>query len=570
MSDADVTRAWNKLLPPKRIPRKWANVLRLIPGYDPIATAGNARFDPEAAQLALDFFPECLKHIEGALAGQPFRLQPWQQAYIANLIGWKRLDAAGRIVRRYRESLLYVPRKNGKTPLVAGLGLYLLFCDPEVGQQNYITAGDREQAATMFRHAAGMVRGEPELEGRCQVYGGNAQGGQARSIVKASDNSFLKILSADADTKHGGNTHLAVIEELHVQPNRDLVDVLATSMASENRAQPLLIYVTTADFDRPSICNEKHDYASGVRDGRIDDPQFLPVIYEADRGDPWDDPKTWEKANPNLGVSVSREYLARECKKAKEIPAYENTFRRLHLNQRTEQDVRAIDMDAWDACGLEADPIAWRQQMLEELRRQRCRGGLDLGSTSDLTAFALLFGDEPPFTVLPWFWVPADGNHQREHKQRVPYALWIKQGFITETPGNVTDYDRVRADVNALALQFGIAELAVDRLFQGAQLCTQLMGDGFEVIAFGQGFVSMAAPTKRILELIAEGKLHHGNNPVLAWMARNAATEEDAAGNLKFSKKKSPQKIDGIVAVTMALGRTMAEPAASTPTISWI
>mgnify|MGYP001558066110 CR=1 FL=1 len=547
----------SKHLLPADLPPSWTSLLRLIPGYDSISTAGASWFDADTAQLALDFFPECLRHVEGELAGKPFVLEPWEQAIIANLFGWWRTDPQGRQVRRYREGLVYVPRKNGKSPLGAGIALFVFFADPEKGQQNYIAAADKEQAGYLFRHARGMVEAEPSLSSRCRIYGGNAAAGQARSIYRKSDQSFVRVISADADTKHGGNTHLALVDELHAQPDRELVDVLQTSIASLNRKSPLLLYLTTADFMRPSICNEKYDYACKVRDGILVDPAFLPVIYEATKEEDWTSPATWAKANPNLGISVSQEYLARECERAKDNPAYENTFKRLHLNLRTEQDVRAIPMDHWDRCGQGADPIAWRREMLASLRGERCMGGLDLGATSDLTALALLFGDEPPFVVLPFFWVPRGSATKRTQRDRLDYTAWIAQGFVTATEGDVTDYDKVRADLNDLGSQFLIEDLAVDRLFQGAQLCTQLMHDGFNVVAFGQGFFSMAAPCKQLLELVTGAELLHGNNPVLRWNASNTASESDATGNLKWSKKRSTEKIDGIVAATMALGRAM-------------
>ena len=537
---------------PAKLPKKWRDLLSLIPGFDPVATAEDSWFDIERAQKALDFFPQCLKHVEGELAGKPFELTAWEQSFIANLFGWVRKDKQARIVRRFREVLLYIPRKNGKTPLAAGICLYCLFCDGEAGAQVYGAAADKEQASLLYRQAKGMVEQEPELSKRAQIYKA------LKSIVRRDDEaSCYKVLSADADTKHGGNSHAVLIDELHAQPNRDLVDVLQTSMAGQGRKQPLLILITTADFMRASICNEKYEYACKVRDRIILDPSFLPAIWECKPGDDWTSPATWKKANPNLGVSVSLEYLERECKRAQETPTYENTFKRLHLNLRTEQDVRAIDMVKWKLCGHGADPVAWRQRMIEQLKGRPCFAGLDLGSTSDLTALALYFGSEAPFAVLPYFWVPAATVEKRSRRDRVPYDQWVRAGFIADTPGDITDYDKVRADINALASVFSILELAVDRVFQGAQLCTQLGGDGFNVLAFGQGFLSMAAPVKRVMELIAAGDLDHGNNPVMAWMASNASTEEDAAGNHKWSKKKSTEKIDGLVAMTMGVGRAM-------------
>lgn len=543
---ADLAR-WEKLWIPAKIPPKWVQKLRLLPGYDPLHVE-DCRFDRADAETACQFFPTCLKHVEGALAGQPFVLQPWQQSFIANLFGWKRLDGMGRLVRRYREALLYVPRKNGKTPTVAGLALLVFFWDNELGQQNYIAAGEVEQAGLLFRQCRGMVDQEPSLAARCRIYGGTASAGQSKSIVRELDGSFLRVISADASSKHGGNTHLAVIDELHVQPNRDLVDVLQTSMASANRPQPLLVHITTADFNRPSICNEKHDYACKVRDRIIDDPSFLPAIWEATADDPWDVEATWRKSNPNLGVSVSLDYLERECKKAKETPAYENTFRRLHLNQKTETDVRAIPMHDWDAItgAVEAEALIGRE----------CFAGLDLSTTTDLSALVLLFPGDDGYDVLPFFWAPQERARQRERRDRVPYETWARQGHLKLTDGDVIDYDVIRSDINDLRIRYNIREIAADR-WNATQIITQLMGDGFEVVAYGQGFKDMTAPTKELLRLVTDGSLRHGGHPVLRWMAANMSTETDAAGNLKPSKKKSTERIDGMVALIMGLGRAM-------------
>lgn len=524
------------------------SLLRAIPGYDPFAHAAGCWWEPEPAETALAFFPECLKHVEGACAGKPFILERWQQSIIANLFGWKKTDEMKREVRRYRECLIYVPRKSGKSPMCAGIALFVLFCDSELGQQNFVAAADREQAGYLFRHAKGMVESEPELDSRCRVYGGNASAGQSRSIVREDRMSFLRVISADADTKYGGNAHLVVIDELHTQPNRDLVDVLVTSTASANRAQPLILYITTADFNRPSICNEKHDYACKVRDGIIADPSFLPVIYEAPQMADWRDPAVWSAANPNLGVSVSREYLERECKKAQEIPAYENTFRRLHLNQVTETDTRAIPMDRWDAITQPVD--------LAELASQECYGGLDLSTTTDLAALVLSFPADGGYKIRPQFWAPRENARLRERRDRVPYEQWARQGFLKLTEGDVIDYDVIRADILELSKIHNVREIACDR-WNATQLITQLTGDGLNVIAYGQGFRDMTAPTKELLKLVVEGKLWHGGHPVLRWMASNLATETDAAGNLKPSKKKSTERIDGLVALIMSIGRAM-------------
>jgi site-specific DNA recombinase len=374
------------------------------------------------------------------------------------------------------------------------------------------------------------------------VWGAMTPREQVRTI-----NLLVKVISAEAYTKHGVNAHGVIIDELHAQPDRELVDVLTTSTGA--RRQPLIIYITTADFDRESICNEKYDYACKVRDGVIDDPAFLPVIYEAARDDDWTDPAVWAKANPNLGVSVSLEYLERECIRAKETPTYENTFKRLHLNMKTQQDVRWLSLENWDACNARIDEAA--------LTGRECYGGLDLSTTTDLSAFVLVFQEsDGGITLLPKFWVPADNAHKREKRDRVPYETWARQGLIEMTPGNVIDYDRIRMRINELGQRFHIQELAIDP-WNATQLSLQLQGDGFEVIQFGQGFKEMTAPTKEFEKLVISRKIRHGGNPVLRWMAGNVSAETDAAGNLKPSKKKSNERIDGIVAAIMALGRAL-------------
>lgn len=456
-----------------------------------------------------------------------------------------------------------VPTHN--TPMCAGLCNYLLFCDGEAGAQIYSAAAEREQAALLFRHAKGMVEQEPELDSRAKIYGGIGQ----RSIVLKEDQaSVYKVLSADADTKHGGNSHAVIIDELHAQPNRDLVDVLQTSLASENRIQPLIVHITTADFDRPSICNEKYAYACSVRDNKGDksqpgyDPGFLPVIYEALQTEDWRDPKVWAKANPNLGVSVSLAYLERECRKAEEISAYENTFKRLHLNMRTQQDVRLIPMAQWDAGSKPFDERG--------LEGSECFAGLDLASTTDIAAFVMVFPDGGGgYHVIPRLYVPAENARQRARRDRVPYEQWISDGKLVATEGNVIDYDRIRADINELGQRYNIKGIARDR-WNATQITNQLMGDGFEVTDFGQGFASMTAPTKELVKLVAAGRLYHGGHPVLRWMAGNCAGETDAAGNLKLSKKKSSEKIDGMVALVMGLGLATSSVEADSPQVFFV
>ena len=507
-----------------------ADLAGLIPGYDPIATAGDCWFDEAAAEKALSFFPDCLTHVKGELARTPFILEPWESAIIANMFGWKRPDGS----RRYREVFIYVPRKNGKTCVAAGIVLLVLFTDGEAGAEIYSAAADRDQAVLVFAQAEGMVLQDEDMSARTQIYK------TGKSIVFG--NSSYKAISAEANTKHGYNTHLAVIDELHAQPNRELVDVLTTSTGA--RRQPLIVHITTADFDKPSICNEKLDYASKVRDGIIEDPSFLPVIYEAAIDDDWTSPEVWAKANPNLGVSVSLEYLERECERAKNVPAYENTFKRLHLNIRTEQDVRWLGVEKWDAC----------KEPVPHLVGKRCIAGLDLSTKSDITALVLLFRNEGMYSVLPYFWIPSARAHDKETQDRVPYLTWQRQGFIEFTPGDVVDYEFIRAKVNELAGVYEFDEIAADP-WNAQQLLTQLIDDGHTVVEIRQGFKTMSPAMKEFEGLILDRKIAHGGNPILRWMFSNLAVKTDAAGNIKPDKEKSTQRIDGIAALLNALSR---------------
>lgn len=533
--------------------QQWRELLLMVPGYDPFATADDGDwFEAELAARAIGFFHDHLTHIEGALNGKPFILQRHQQARIANLFGWQRIDYEGRQVRRYREMFEYIPRKNGKTPEVAGIAAFVLFCDDEPGATNLCAAADTEQASLLFRHASRMIESNPSLKSRARIWNSI----QMRSIVYEAAHSSLKVISSDARRQHGFNGHFAAVDELHAQPDSELAEVIETSMASLNRKQPLIVWITTADHLRESPCNRKYDYASKVRDGVISDARFLPVIYEALPDDPWDDEVVWAKANPNLGVSVSIEYMRRECAKAKEDPTKENAFRRLHLNQRTEQDVRMIPLAVWDENSwLDGEsPMEWRARMESELAGHQCVGGLDLAQEKDISAFVLEFVWNGSSVLLPWFWIPDANARERERRDRVPYTAWVRDGWIRATPGNITDFDIIRRDINEIGARFNVSSLAFDR-WGAAQIQTQLQGDGFSLARFGQGYASMSPATKEFNRLWLGRKLIHGANPVLRWMAGNVAAEMDAAGNIKPSKGKSRERIDGIVAAIMAVGQ---------------
>ena len=536
-------------------------VIREIPGFDPYrgAEVGGFIFREELAHAALEFFRLRIRHVKGSMARKPFELRSWQEAIIANLFGWLRADGS----RRFREAFVYVPKKNGKTALVGGIIVYVLAEDAEDGQENYSAAASRDQAALVFQYAAGMIRQDPELSSRLRVFG-NSGGSQLKSIVydKSGIISFYKALAADANHADGVNVHLGIIDELHRHPNGELADVISKSTAA--RTNPLVVTTTTADYDRPeSPCNRKLAYARQVLANPEMDMSFLPVIFEAGKDDDWTAEATWAKANPNYNVTVFKDFFEREVKKALEDPSSQNDFKRLHLNIVTEQAVVWLPMDKWAACsgaGAE-DPVAWRAARLAEMAGKPCLSGLDLGSTSDLTAFVLRFAlADGGALFLPWFWMPTDGIRTKAPDFARLYEAWIAAGFIRGTPGNVADYDTIRADIKALKGMFDIREVACDP-WNGMQLMTQLQGDGLAVIQFRQGFASLAGPSKAFGERVLGGRMVHGANPVLRWMASNAQVLKDVAGNIKPVKGKDTQrKIDGIVAAIMAEGLAMVAP----------
>jgi len=473
-------------------------------------------FDLAAAERVRTFFRKFLRHSKGQWAGKPFELLDWQwDRIVARLFGWKRADGT----RRYRRGYIEVPKKNGKSTLFSGLSLYLLIGDGEPGAEVYSAAVDRDQASIVYNEAANMVEASPGLSSRLSVVR------STKRIVFPKTRSFYKALSADVPAKEGLNAHAVLIDELHAQRTRELWDTLRYAGAS--RRQPLHLSVTTAGFDRLSICWEQHAYAEQVLSGVIYDPAFFAYISAAAPDDDWTDPKVWKDANPSFGITVNADQFAEDCKEAQESPAKENSFRRYRLNQWTEQDVRWLSMEKWDACaGITAD-----------LDGKECYGGLDLSSTTDLSAFVLVFPAEGYFDVLAYFWVPEEGAKRREHRDRVPYTQWIRDEYIEATPGEAIDYDRIRNRIKELGERYKIESIAIDR-WNATQLAMQLDGDGFEVVAFGQGYASMNWPTKKLEEVVLSGRLRHGGNPVLRWMAGNASIETDAADNWKPSKKK--------------------------------
>ena len=513
-----------------------------------------------------------LVHSKGEWAGQPFELEEWQKREIIRpAFGWKRRSDD---LRRYRTVYVEVPKKNGKSHLAAGVGLKLLFCDDEPGAEIYSLAADRSQAAIVFDVAGAMCKANPYLASRSEIY--------RRQIFVPTTNSFYRVLSADVPTKQGLNPHGILFDELHVQDDRELWDTLRTGRGA--RRQPMTFTLTTAGYDKKTLCGAMHDKAMAIRDGIVRDDSFLPVVYGIREGEDWEDRKVWARVNPNLGVSVKIENLEEEGAEAKDSPAFQNSFRRYHLNEWVQQAIRWIDSKKWAAC---SGGIGY-ENLTEKLRGRPCHAGLDLSTVTDLTALVLVFdstvaaddpdypseadlesgtglpkipgfeyGDPLPiYDVLCYFWCPAEGIRIRSKKDRMPYDIWRDEGALIATEGDAVDQESIRMKIQELGRDYNILEIAVDR-WNAAKLSVELEEDGFTVLYKSQSFGSMTSPTKELDVLYRRRQIRHGGHPVLAWCADNVTIDMDAHDNWKPSKKKSRERIDGIVALVMALDRAL-------------
>jgi phage terminase large subunit-like protein len=514
-------RDWDRLIAPE-----------YLSGYDPHRLSEGYTFNARLADRVCDFIEKACRHTKGAIAGQPMKLEDWQAAFVGNIYGW--VDCQG--LRRYREAMLYIPRKNGKTTILAGLTLYALFCDGEPGAEVYSAAGDREQASLVYDQMEQMIGMEPQLDSRAKIYTAT------KTIMYPKGGSKYKAISAEARTKHGFNTHFAIVDELHTQRDRSLVDVLQTSMGS--RDQPMLVYLTTADEDRPSVCNEIHDYACQVRDGKVDDAQFMPVIYEASVDDDPGDPETWRKANPNLGISVSEPYIKQQWEKAQRQPSFFPTFLQLHLNVRSRAADEWIRLDSWDKCQEEDFP---------DMDGCQTWVGLDLAATTDFCCAALVYWAEGRFWLKTKHWIPEATSRRREENDKIPCAKWHAEGWLDYMPGEVADFDIIREWILRLDDQVDLRSVAIDR-WNAHHLITQLDKNGIEVVPHGQGFASMASPTRGWEELILTRGIAQDGNPCMRWMVSNARVKLDEQGNVKPDKKRSSERIDGVVAAIMAVG----------------
>ena len=514
--------------------------MRKLKKYKPTRfMAKTSHYDKDAADYAVMFI-ESLCHTKGTWAGKPFELIDWQEQIIRDLFGVLKPNG----YRQFNTAYIEIPKKQGKSELAAAVALLLLCGDGEERAEVYGCAADRNQAKIVFDVAVDMVRFCPALSKRVKILESQ------KKITYLPTNSSYQVLSADVANKHGFNTHGVIFDELHTQPNRKLFDVMLQG-SGDARMQPLYFLITTAGNDTNSICYEVHQKAIDIAEGRKVDPTFYSVIYGAAEDEDWTDPKVWKKANPSLGITVGIDKVKAACESAQQNPGEENAFRQLRLNQWVKQSVRWMPMDKWDACAF---PVSE-----DDLEGRICYGGLDLSSTTDITAFVLVFpplDEEDKYYILPYFWIPEETLDLRVRRDHVPYDLWERQGTLMTTEGNVVHYGYIEKFIEQLGERFNIREIAFDR-WGAVQMVQNLEGMGFTVVPFGQGFKDMSPPTKELMKLVLEEKIAHGGHPVLRWMMDNIFIRTDPAGNIKADKEKSTEKIDGAIATIMGLDRAI-------------
>tara|TARA_R100001440_G_scaffold28265_2_gene45860 strand:- start:1515 stop:3098 length:1584 start_codon:yes stop_codon:yes gene_type:complete len=495
-------------------------------------------FDEQSAKRACDFIETFCKHTKGSLAGEKFILEDWQREIIEAIFGWKSKKTK---LRKFRQCFIFIPRKNGKTTMMVGIALYMLFSDGEKGAEIVSAAADKEQARLSFSIAKQMVLQEPNLIKRAGTY--------RDSITYDKVGSYYKVISADADTKHGLNLSCCLLDEIHSHKNRDLYDVLLTSMGA--RKEPLMLGITTAGagHQKDHISKELYDYSKKLIEGVIKDESFLAVVYEADKDDDIFSEEVWKKSNPGYGSIITEEYMKQQSVKAKNEPSYENTFRRLHLNQWVANETKWISDEKWMMCDGEIDT--------KNLRGKPCYAGLDLASTRDITCLALLFpDDEDGYDIINYSFIPEENAKKRSERDKVNYDKWHREGHIIYTPGDVCDYNFIKQKIRDLSEEYDICMIGFDR-WNASQIVIDLVEEGCPMIPVGQGFKTMSPATKEFETLVLSGKIRHAGNPVLRWMMSNVVLTFDPAGNVKPNKAKSNEKIDGIVACIMALSEAM-------------
>lgn len=523
-----------------------------------------ARFDPERADKVVAAFRQ-LRHTKGRFAGQRFDPDVWQVAYmIAPVAGWvHRSIDSGAWVRIITIAYFEMPRKNGKSTTASGWGIYLTAADGEQGAQVVAAATTKEQAGFVFEPIRQIVNKSPGLKRYLRAL--------KHRITHAASGSYFQPIANAGDAQHGADIHGAIVDELHLHKDMALIEALETGTGS--REQPLIIYITTADAGkRHTPYDEKRQLVEKLARRVLKRPSTYGVVFAAEKPEydkgkliKGDDPfaeSTWRKSNPGYGISPTKRSMVEAAEKAKDSPAELARFLRLRLGIRTKQETRYLDVDHWD---LNASIV-----VPERLKGRQCYGGLDLGSTSDLCALAWVFpNDDGTFDALLRHWAPEDSIEDLDERTAENATNWVSQGWLTTTPGNVTDYDFIEAQIGRDRDEFLVQEIAYDR-WNAQQLINNLITDGAPMLTMGQGFASMSAPTKDLQRLIRLGAktdedglpvkpmIRHGGNPLLRWEIDNFAVAMDPAGNVKPDKANAGDKIDGVVALIMALSRALA------------
>lgn len=496
------------------------------------------RFDEHKADRICRWM-ESLKLWEGEWAGHRMTLLPWQRRTVRDIFGWVDRKTG---LRRFRYVYIEVPRKNGKTTFNAPIAAYCMMADNEPGAQVYSAAGDKEQASIIFKSCHNMLQAQSTLWKKIRPIESE------RTIIYPKKNSVFTALSRIADAKHGTNPHCVIYDELHVVKDKGLYRALDSGMGA--RRQPLMIMLTTAGYDRTTLCWEMHEYARKILCDELDDDRWYPVIYAADEADDWTDEATWAKANPSWEVTINPEHMRQSCKMAVNQPSEQNEFKRLRLNIWTNQSERWLDMDRWDIC---------KSEPTEPLDGRTCYGGLDLSSTIDLSSLALVFPNEDGTYDVIWrTWTPEATIAERARRDSVEYDAWVRQGWLSTTPGERLDYRYIRDDIKALAEKYNIEEIAYDP-WGASHLASELEEeDGITMVQCRQGFISLSTPAKELEALVQTGNLHHQGDPVARWCANNIAIVRDDADNIKPTKSKSSGRIDCIAALVTAMSRAMA------------
>jgi phage terminase large subunit-like protein len=497
----------------------------------------DSHYDKKKADRAVKFI-EMLPHTKGEWEGKPFWLLPWQEQIIRDLFGIVKADG----FRQFRTAYIEIPKKQGKSELAAAIALYLLYADHEPSAEVFSAAADRQQASIVFDVAKRMVEMTPGLQKRSKVMSAT------KRIVNYSNAGYYQVVSADVGGKHGYSISGLVFDEIHNQPNRKLWDVL-TKGSGDARRQALHVAITTAGTDRNSICFELHTKALDILSDRKNDPTFYPVVYSLPMDADWKDEKNWYKVNPSLGYTVPIERMREAYLQSQDNPAEENVFRTLRLCQWVGSTVQWIPDHIYDLGNQPIDKHA--------LQRRDCYAGLDLSSSGDITALVLMFPprtDDEKYIMLPFFWVPEETIPKRVQQTSVPYDNWVAQGYVQATPGNVIDYAYIQNTIGELSYKYHIWEIAFDR-WGSNMLVERLTEMGLTVVPFGQGYKDMSPASRAFYEELMKGNIIHGGNPVMKWMCGNVVIEQDPAGNIKPTKAKSKDKIDGVVAAIMALDR---------------